>query len=87
MFQDFIENLPKLTGYHGQNLFGIWSNVYDPLFCEVKEKISKINLQSDFMTYAYFETDEYIFSCFFKTSILFRLLLTLKRKSRLLYLT
>uniref|UniRef100_A0A8D0N298 acid phosphatase n=1 Tax=Sus scrofa TaxID=9823 RepID=A0A8D0N298_PIG len=33
--QDFIENLPKLTGYHGQNLFGIWSNVYDPLFCEL----------------------------------------------------
>uniref|UniRef100_A0A8D1U4F3 acid phosphatase n=2 Tax=Sus scrofa TaxID=9823 RepID=A0A8D1U4F3_PIG len=34
-YKDFIENLPKLTGYHGQNLFGIWSNVYDPLFCEL----------------------------------------------------
>ncbi|KAI4547873.1 hypothetical protein MG293_000203 [Ovis ammon polii] len=32
--QDFIEVLPKLTGYHDQDLFGIWSKVYDPLFCE-----------------------------------------------------
>lgn len=38
VFQDFIETLPKLSGYHGQDLFGIWSKVYDPLFCEVKEK-------------------------------------------------
>nr|XP_014333681.1 PREDICTED: prostatic acid phosphatase isoform X3 [Bos mutus] len=32
--QDFIEVLPKLTGYHDQDLLGIWSKVYDPLFCE-----------------------------------------------------
>ncbi|XP_026947363.1 prostatic acid phosphatase isoform X3 [Sagmatias obliquidens] len=32
--RDFIEILPKFTGYHGQDLFGIWSKVYDPLFCE-----------------------------------------------------
>uniref|UniRef100_A0A9L0IM01 acid phosphatase n=1 Tax=Equus asinus TaxID=9793 RepID=A0A9L0IM01_EQUAS len=32
--RDFIETLPKLSGYHGQDLFGIWSKVYDPLFCE-----------------------------------------------------
>lgn len=66
MSQDFIEVLPKLTGYHDQDLLGIWSKVYDPLFCEVKVKISKINMQSDLMTYAYFETDEYIFLCFYK---------------------
>lgn len=39
----------------------MWTKVYDPLFCEVKEKISKINLQSDFFTYVYFETDKYTF--------------------------
>ncbi|KAI4591280.1 hypothetical protein MJG53_020289 [Ovis ammon polii x Ovis aries] len=33
-YKDFIEVLPKLTGYHDQDLFGIWSKVYDPLFCE-----------------------------------------------------
>ncbi|KAI5126009.1 prostatic acid phosphatase isoform X3 [Manis pentadactyla] len=33
-YKDFIETLPKLSGYHGQDLFGIWSRVYDPLFCE-----------------------------------------------------
>ncbi|CAI9175915.1 unnamed protein product [Rangifer tarandus platyrhynchus] len=33
-YKDFIEILPKLTGYHDQDLFGIWSKVYDPLFCE-----------------------------------------------------
>ncbi|XP_046524358.1 prostatic acid phosphatase isoform X2 [Equus quagga] len=33
-YKDFIETLPKLSGYHGQDLFGIWSKVYDPLFCE-----------------------------------------------------
>ncbi|XP_036705448.1 prostatic acid phosphatase isoform X4 [Balaenoptera musculus] len=32
--RDFIEILPKFTGYHNQDLFGIWSKVYDPLFCE-----------------------------------------------------
>ncbi|KAK1332440.1 hypothetical protein QTO34_007116 [Cnephaeus nilssonii] len=31
---DFIETLPKLSGHHGKDLFGIWSKVYDPLFCE-----------------------------------------------------
>ncbi|XP_059519939.1 prostatic acid phosphatase isoform X4 [Myotis daubentonii] len=33
-FKDFMETLPKLSGYHGKDLFGIWSKVYDPLFCE-----------------------------------------------------
>ncbi|XP_005895702.2 prostatic acid phosphatase [Bos mutus] len=33
-YKDFIEVLPKLTGYHDQDLLGIWSKVYDPLFCE-----------------------------------------------------
>ncbi|KAF5921869.1 hypothetical protein HPG69_013043 [Diceros bicornis minor] len=33
-YKDFIETLPKLSGYHSQDLFGIWSKVYDPLFCE-----------------------------------------------------
>ncbi|XP_073079524.1 prostatic acid phosphatase-like isoform X5 [Manis javanica] len=33
-YKDFIETLPKLSGYHSQDLFGIWSRVYDPLFCE-----------------------------------------------------
>ncbi|KAF6312430.1 hypothetical protein mRhiFer1_000222 [Rhinolophus ferrumequinum] len=32
--RDFIETLPKLSGYHGKELFEIWSNIYDPLFCE-----------------------------------------------------
>ncbi|XP_008072117.1 prostatic acid phosphatase isoform X2 [Carlito syrichta] len=32
--RDFIETLPKLSGFHGQDLFGIWSKVYDPLYCE-----------------------------------------------------
>uniref|UniRef100_A0A2K5DU56 acid phosphatase n=1 Tax=Aotus nancymaae TaxID=37293 RepID=A0A2K5DU56_AOTNA len=32
--QDFIATLPKLSGFHGQDLFGIWSKVYDPLYCE-----------------------------------------------------
>ncbi|XP_036287372.1 prostatic acid phosphatase isoform X4 [Pipistrellus kuhlii] len=33
-YKDFIETLPKLSGYHGKDLFRIWSKVYDPLFCE-----------------------------------------------------
>nr|XP_002722108.2 prostatic acid phosphatase isoform X1 [Oryctolagus cuniculus]XP_017193500.2 prostatic acid phosphatase isoform X1 [Oryctolagus cuniculus]XP_051674422.1 prostatic acid phosphatase isoform X1 [Oryctolagus cuniculus] len=33
-YKDFIETLPTLSGFHGQDLFGIWSRVYDPLFCE-----------------------------------------------------
>ncbi|KAM4821514.1 prostatic acid phosphatase [Thomomys bottae] len=33
-YKDFIETLPKLSGFHGQDLFGIWSKVYDPLYCE-----------------------------------------------------
>ncbi|PNI96162.1 ACPP isoform 3 [Pan troglodytes] len=32
--QDFIATLGKLSGLHGQDLFGIWSKVYDPLYCE-----------------------------------------------------
>ncbi|XP_076986244.1 prostatic acid phosphatase [Tamandua tetradactyla] len=33
-YKDFIEILPKLSGDHGRDLLGIWSKVYDPLFCE-----------------------------------------------------
>lgn len=33
-YKDFIETLPELSGHHGKDLFGIWSEVYDPLFCE-----------------------------------------------------
>ncbi|XP_066207024.1 prostatic acid phosphatase [Saccopteryx leptura] len=33
-YKDFIATLPKFSGYHGKDLFGIWSRVYDPLFCE-----------------------------------------------------
>ncbi|XP_054585715.1 prostatic acid phosphatase isoform X3 [Eptesicus fuscus] len=33
-YKDFMETLPKLSGHHGKDLFGIWSKVYDPLFCE-----------------------------------------------------
>ncbi|ELK25336.1 Prostatic acid phosphatase [Myotis davidii] len=33
-YKDFMETLPKLSGYHGKDLFGIWSKIYDPLFCE-----------------------------------------------------
>ncbi|XP_049726851.1 prostatic acid phosphatase [Elephas maximus indicus] len=33
-YKDFIETLPKLSGYQDQDLLGIWSTVYDPLFCE-----------------------------------------------------
>ncbi|XP_019487797.1 PREDICTED: prostatic acid phosphatase [Hipposideros armiger] len=33
-YKDFIETLPKLSGFHGKKLFEIWSNIYDPLFCE-----------------------------------------------------
>lgn len=33
-YKDFMKTLPKLSGYHGQDLFGIWSKIYDPLFCE-----------------------------------------------------
>ncbi|XP_077608409.1 prostatic acid phosphatase isoform X3 [Crocuta crocuta] len=32
--RDFIETLPTFTGYHTRDLFGMWSKVYDPLFCE-----------------------------------------------------
>lgn len=31
--------MPSLSGFPGQDLFGIWSKVYDPLYCEVKELI------------------------------------------------
>ncbi|XP_025738000.1 prostatic acid phosphatase isoform X2 [Callorhinus ursinus] len=33
-YKDFIETLPTFTGYHTQDLFGMWTKVYDPLFCE-----------------------------------------------------
>ncbi|XP_006158561.1 prostatic acid phosphatase isoform X2 [Tupaia chinensis] len=33
-YQDFIETLPKLSGFHSKDLFGIWSKIYDPLYCE-----------------------------------------------------
>ncbi|XP_042521852.1 prostatic acid phosphatase [Dipodomys spectabilis] len=33
-YKDFIETLPSLSGFHGRDLFGIWSKVYDPLYCE-----------------------------------------------------
>ncbi|XP_008823310.1 prostatic acid phosphatase isoform X1 [Nannospalax galili] len=33
-YKDFIETLPSLSGFPGQDLFGIWSKVYDPLYCE-----------------------------------------------------
>nr|XP_013015432.1 prostatic acid phosphatase [Cavia porcellus] len=33
-YQDFINTLPTLSGFQGQDLFGIWSKVYDPLYCE-----------------------------------------------------
>ncbi|XP_006214633.2 prostatic acid phosphatase [Vicugna pacos] len=33
-YKAFIETLPNLTGYQGQDLFEIWSKIYDPLFCE-----------------------------------------------------
>uniref|UniRef100_H0XD33 acid phosphatase n=1 Tax=Otolemur garnettii TaxID=30611 RepID=H0XD33_OTOGA len=34
-YKDFIETLPKLSGFHGhQDLLGIWSKIYDPLYCE-----------------------------------------------------
>lgn len=33
-YKDFIETLSQLSGYHGKELFEIWSNIYDPLFCE-----------------------------------------------------
>uniref|UniRef100_A0A8C9LZI3 acid phosphatase n=1 Tax=Piliocolobus tephrosceles TaxID=591936 RepID=A0A8C9LZI3_9PRIM len=32
--QDFIATLGKLSGFHGKDLFGIWSKIYDPLYCE-----------------------------------------------------
>ncbi|XP_069329338.1 prostatic acid phosphatase isoform X1 [Eulemur rufifrons] len=33
-YKDFIETLLKLSGFHSQDLFGIWSKIYDPLYCE-----------------------------------------------------
>uniref|UniRef100_A0A2I3M935 acid phosphatase n=1 Tax=Papio anubis TaxID=9555 RepID=A0A2I3M935_PAPAN len=32
--QDFIATLGKLSGFHDKDLFGIWSKIYDPLYCE-----------------------------------------------------
>ncbi|XP_004625075.1 prostatic acid phosphatase [Octodon degus] len=33
-YKDFMKTLPTLSGFQGQDLFGIWSKVYDPLYCE-----------------------------------------------------
>ncbi|XP_055485789.1 prostatic acid phosphatase isoform X1 [Psammomys obesus] len=33
-YKSFIETLSSLSGFTNQDLFGIWSNVYDPLYCE-----------------------------------------------------
>ncbi|XP_023063197.1 prostatic acid phosphatase isoform X2 [Piliocolobus tephrosceles] len=33
-YKDFIATLGKLSGFHGKDLFGIWSKIYDPLYCE-----------------------------------------------------
>ncbi|XP_059246910.1 prostatic acid phosphatase isoform X1 [Mustela nigripes] len=33
-YKNFIETLPTFTGYHTEDLFGMWTKVYDPLFCE-----------------------------------------------------
>ncbi|KAM5292812.1 prostatic acid phosphatase [Ctenodactylus gundi] len=33
-YKSFIETLPTLSGFQDQDLFGIWSRVYDPLYCE-----------------------------------------------------
>ncbi|XP_006846702.1 PREDICTED: prostatic acid phosphatase [Chrysochloris asiatica] len=42
-YKSFIETLPKLSGHQRQDLFGIWSRIYDPLFCE---KIHNFTLPS-----------------------------------------
>ncbi|XP_059519943.1 prostatic acid phosphatase isoform X8 [Myotis daubentonii] len=46
-FKDFMETLPKLSGYHGKDLFGIWSKVYDPLFCEHDTTVSGLQMALD----------------------------------------
>ncbi|XP_045435249.1 prostatic acid phosphatase isoform X9 [Pipistrellus kuhlii] len=46
-YKDFIETLPKLSGYHGKDLFRIWSKVYDPLFCEHDTTISGLQMALD----------------------------------------
>nr|XP_014987625.2 prostatic acid phosphatase [Macaca mulatta] len=33
-YKDFIATLGKLSGFHDKDLFGIWSKIYDPLYCE-----------------------------------------------------
>ncbi|XP_074125630.1 prostatic acid phosphatase [Sminthopsis crassicaudata] len=39
-YKDFINTLPELSGLHIKNLNEIWTQIYDPLFCEVQEKKS-----------------------------------------------
>ncbi|EDL21089.1 acid phosphatase, prostate, isoform CRA_a [Mus musculus] len=33
-YKSFLDTLSSLSGFDDQDLFGIWSKVYDPLFCE-----------------------------------------------------
>ncbi|XP_005406895.1 PREDICTED: prostatic acid phosphatase isoform X1 [Chinchilla lanigera] len=33
-YKDFIKTLSTFSGFQGQDLFAIWSKVYDPLYCE-----------------------------------------------------
>ncbi|XP_039768914.1 prostatic acid phosphatase isoform X2 [Ornithorhynchus anatinus] len=33
-YKEFLKELPKQSGFTGDNLFEIWSKIYDPLFCE-----------------------------------------------------
>ncbi|XP_043824415.1 prostatic acid phosphatase isoform X2 [Dromiciops gliroides] len=33
-YKDFISTLPELSGLHIKDLSGIWTKIYDPLFCE-----------------------------------------------------
>lgn len=39
LLQSFIDTLPSLSGFEDQDLFEIWSRLYDPLYCEVRELI------------------------------------------------
>ncbi|GAB1294602.1 Prostatic acid phosphatase [Apodemus speciosus] len=33
-YKSFIDTLPSLSGFDEQDLFAIWSKIYDPLYCE-----------------------------------------------------
>ncbi|XP_060036230.1 prostatic acid phosphatase isoform X5 [Erinaceus europaeus] len=46
-YKDFMKTLPKLSGFHGQELFGIWSRIYDPLFCEHDTTVSGLQMALD----------------------------------------